>query len=116
MIQKGRQECIFISREGDGMSDMLAGFVKKELNNQIKTDYPHIQYPSGMYAKVVQVTEKDAIFTCTLKMLDKAMNADESFPEIPQVKTKLEVTIGDIVIVLLLYGGSGVHVIGRCLP
>lgn len=30
------------------MSDMLETFVRKEITNEIKTNYPHIQYPAGM--------------------------------------------------------------------
>ena len=37
------------------MSDMLETFVRKGIENEIKTNYPHIQHPAGMYAKIVQV-------------------------------------------------------------
>ena len=32
------------------MSDMLETFVRKGIENEIKTNYPHIQHPAGMYA------------------------------------------------------------------
>ena len=51
------------------MSDMLETFVRKEIENEIKTNYPHIQHPAGMYAKIVQVKTKNM---CTLsKFLTK---------------------------------------------
>ena len=34
------------------MSDMMKMFVEQELQNQIKENYPHMQYPPGLYAKV----------------------------------------------------------------
>lgn len=95
------------------MSDMLQGFVKKEMEKQIQEKYPHVQHPSGMCAKVVQVRKSGAGYTCTLKILDKAMNNDNDFPEIPNVKTNIELAQGDIAVILLLYGGNSVFVLGR---
>lgn len=95
------------------MSDMLEVFVKKTMEKEIKENYPHVQNPSGMYARVVRVTESDGIYTCVLKILDKTMNTHEDFPEIPDVKTDIAFEKGDIAVVLLLYGGSGVFILGR---
>lgn len=95
------------------MSDMLEVFVKKTMEKEIKENYSHVQNPSGMYARVVRVTEADGIYTCVLKILDKTMNTHEDFPEIPDVKTDIAFEKGDIAVVLLLYGGSGVFILGR---
>lgn len=65
------------------MSGMLQTFVKKEMEEQIQEKYPHVQHPSGMYAKVVRSKEINGRYLCTLKILDKAMNTDNDFPEIP---------------------------------
>ena len=40
------------------MSDMMKMFVEQELGNQIKENYPHMQYPPCLYAKVVAVKRK----------------------------------------------------------
>ncbi len=98
------------------MADMLQAFVKQEMDKQIQEKYPHIQHPPGMYANVAQVKKTDGKYVCTLKLLDRAMNVDNSFPEIPGVKTNLEVKQGNIVVVLLLYGGSAVFILGRYEP
>ena len=95
------------------MSDMLQIFVKKEIEKQIQEKYPHVKYPSGMYARVVQIKEDDGKKICTLKILDKAMNIDNDFPEIPGVETDVELKQNDVAVILLLYGGSGVFVLGR---
>lgn len=95
------------------MSDMLQTFVKKEMEKQIRENYPHVQHPSGMYAKVVQVKEINGKYACTLKILDRAMNIDNDFPEIPNVKTDIELKQGDIAVILLLYGESIVFILGR---
>lgn len=96
------------------MSDMLETFVRKEIENEIKTNYPHIQHPAGMYAKVVQVKTDNEKYVYTLKILDKTLNVDNDFPEIPNVKSSIKAQKEDIVVVLLLYGGSDVFILGRC--
>ncbi len=98
------------------MSDMLHTFVKKELEKQIQENYPHMRHPSGMYAKITQAREDNGRYVCTLKILDKAMNIDNDFPEIPNVKTDIPFQQGDVAVLLLLYGGSGVFILGRYEP
>ncbi len=98
------------------MSDMLQTFVKKEMERQFQEKYPHMKNPSGMYANVAQVKESDGKYVCTLKILNKAMNIDNDFPEIPGVKTDIDLKQGDIAVILLLYDGSGVFVLGRHVP
>ena len=69
------------------MSDMLETFVRKEITNEIKTNYPHIQYPAGMYARIVQAKQDGEKYMYTLKILDKTLNVDNDFPEIPNVRS-----------------------------
>lgn len=96
------------------MSDILKAFVEKEMQNQIKENYPHIQYPAGMYAQVTQVTGGgQGIFTCTLKILDKNLNPDNDIPEIPNVRTEIALEKDDIAVILMIYGGSQIWVLGR---
>lgn len=95
------------------MSDMLKTFVAKELKEQIENEYSHIKYPAGMYAKVLQVKKENGISECVLKILDKNLNEDNVFSELPGIKTELELKKGEIVVILLLYGGSQVYVLGR---
>lgn len=95
------------------MSDMLCSFVRGEIHGQIREKYPHIQRPSGMCAKIVQVKANGGKYAYTLRMLDESMNVDDSLPEIPDVNTELELEKGDIVAVLLLYGGNMAFILGR---
>ena len=96
------------------MSDMLETFVRKGITNEIKTNYPHIQYPAGMYARIVQAKQDGEKYMYTLKILDKTLNVDNDFPEIPNVRSSIQIQKDDIVVVLLLYGGSDVFILGRC--
>ena len=98
------------------MSDMLQTFVKKEMEKQIQEKYSHMQHPPGVYANVVQAKEIDGRYVYTLKILNKAMNIDNDFPEIPNVKTDIELKEGDVAVILLLYDGNDVFVLGRHDP
>lgn len=96
------------------MSGMLQHFVKEEMERQIQEKYSHIQHPAGMYAKITCVNRVNDKYICTLKILDKSMNINNDFPEIPNVKTDIELKQGDVAVILLLYGGSSVFILGRC--
>lgn len=95
------------------MSDMLKVFVKQEIDSSIKETYPHVQYPSGILAKVINVKENAGRFVCTLKILDKNKNVDNRFPEVPFVNTDIAFQKNDIAVVLLLYGECNPYIIGR---
>lgn len=96
------------------MSDMMKMFVAQELGNQIKENYPHLQYPSGLYAKVVKVKQKGELYETTLKILDKNRQVDFRFPEIPKVKTDIPVIKDEVVAIVFMYGECRPYVIGRC--
>lgn len=91
------------------MSDMMKMFVEQELQNQIKENYPHMQYPPGLYAKVVSVRQNGELYEATLKILDKNKQPDIRFPEVPKVKTDIPVLKNEIVAIVLMYGECLVH-------
>lgn len=95
------------------MSDMLQLFVRKEMERQIRETYPHMKYSPGLYAKAVQVKEENGIRICTFKVLDQMLQENNDFPEIPNVKTSINLSVNDIAVILLLYGGNSVFVLGR---
>ena len=97
------------------MSDMLKGFVKRELANEINENYPHLQYPGALRARLISASKAEGIVTCTIKIIDKNGDIDQRFPEIPLVKTDLAVSAGDIVVVVLLYGTCTPFIVGRYL-
>lgn len=98
------------------MSGMMESFVKETIDTQIKEQYPHLQHPSGMYAKVVRAEQSGDVYKYTLKILDKNLNNNNDFPEIPNVKSVIELQKDDIAVVILLYGGSGFYILGRYEP
>ena len=101
-------------REVRRMSDMMKMFVEQELQNQIKENYPHMQYPPGLYAKVVSVRQNGELYEATLKILDKNKQPDIRFPEVPKVKTDIPVLKNEIVAIVLMYGECKPYIIGRC--
>lgn len=96
------------------MSDMMKQFVVQELSQQIKENYPHMQYPPFLYARVVSVKKVSGKYEAILKILDKNKQVDNRFPEIPKVVTDIEVHKSDVVVVALLYGELNPYIIGRC--
>lgn len=93
------------------MADLLKMYLDRELPKRVQEQYPHLQYPGCVYALVTGVRNQ----VCTIKILDKNRVQDKRFPEIPGVRTELELTAGDIVVVLLLYGECRPYIVGRCL-
>ncbi len=95
------------------MSDMMKQFVAQELEQQIKENYPHLQYPPFMYAEAVQV-QGELTKEVTLKILDKNRQPDSRFPEVPKVKTDIYIQKGDVVVIALLYGELDPFILRRC--
>lgn len=95
------------------MSDMMKQFVTQELAERIRKNYPHMQYPSILYAKVMHVKDTEGQYEVVLKILDKNMQPDNRFPEIPKVATDMAFDKNDIVVVALLYGELIPYIIGR---
>lgn len=100
--------------ETTGGIELMIGGKKQELQNQIKENYPHMQYPPGLYAKVVSVRQNGELYEATLKILDKNKQPDIRFPEVPKVKTDIPVLKNEIVAIVLMYGECKPYIIGRC--
>ncbi|TGY91075.1 hypothetical protein E5329_23015 [Petralouisia muris] len=97
------------------MSDMMKVFVGQELGHQIKENYPHMQYPPCLYAKVVGVKKKgEELYEATIKILGKNRQPDSRFPEVPNVATDIPVRKNEVVAIVLMYGECKPYIIGRC--
>lgn len=95
------------------MGGMLKEFIASEMEEKLKKDYPHVLHPSGIYARVVYA-EKNADFTeCVIKILNEDLTESKSFPEIPGIRTIIEIKAGDIVALIKMYSGSGYFILGR---
>lgn len=98
------------------MSGMLQIFVRKEVDRYIREKYSHVQYPSGLCARVVRAVKNGDAFLYTLKILGQMFEDDSNFPEIPNVKSHVELAVGDIAAIIFLYGGKYIYILGRYEP
>lgn len=98
------------------MSGMLQIFVRKEVDRYIREKYSHAQYPSGLCARVVRAKKNGDAFLYTLRILGQTFEDDSNFPEIPNVKSHVELAVGDIAAVVFLYGGRCIYIMGRYEP
>ncbi len=92
---------------------MLEEMVKSVISKQLAADFPHLQLPAVMRAKVTRAASSGEWFEYSLKIIDKTGEIDERFPEIPGVLSKLQVESGKTVAVGLLYGELNPCIIGE---
>lgn len=98
------------------MGDMMKVFVDREIDEQIREKYPHMRNPSGACARIVQAEvngQQPGTYKYAIRILDQSLNTDDQYPEIPGVISSLKLDKEDIVVVLFLYGGTDVYIIGR---
>lgn len=82
----------------------------------VDTKYPHIRQAPAACAKITAAAPLGAdSWTYSLKLLTESMAADSMAPEIPGVKSKVEVKVGDTVAVVMLYGGVAPFIVGEVL-
>jgi hypothetical protein len=92
---------------------MVEEMVKSVLLKTLTTDFPFLQLPDFMKARVTRATEIGEWYEYNLKILDKTGVIDERFPEIPGVLSKVYVEAGKTVAVGLLYGELNPYIIGE---
>ena len=98
------------------MGDMMKVFVDREIDGQIREKYPHLRHPAGVCARIVKAgadSGQPGVYEYTIRILDENMNVDTQYPEIPGVVSALLLGKDEVVVVLLLYGGTDVYIIGR---
>ncbi len=95
------------------MSNMLEAFVKNEMSALVKTEYPHLEYPTCVCAKITRVTNYGEKYKYNLKILDKNMRINNEFPEIPNIVSTQELGRDDVVVIARLYGGTAYYILGR---
>ena len=87
--------------------------VKSVISKQLATNFPHLQLPAFMKARVTRAAASGEWYEYNLKILDKTGEIDEGFPEIPGVLSKVFIESGKTVAVGLLYGELNPFIIGE---
>ena len=97
------------------MGDMMKVFVDREIDGQIQQKYPHLRHPAGVCARIVAIASASRAgnYEYTIRILDEGMNVDTQYPEIPGVVSALTLKKDEVVVVLFLYGGTDVYILGR---
>lgn len=116
----------------------LEQFTKSVINRAIAEDYPHLKLPAVVYATVtgvkelsdtykvkeLEITDEDGGRTFkahyaahwheyTLKVLDRFGNTDDTFPELPGVRSKVQLEAGATVAIAFAFGGVEPTIIGE---
>lgn len=117
---------------------MLEQMVKSVIDKTIAEGYPHLKLPAVIFATVTASKELDETFEIvgltiynddtggsykghvvshwyeyTLKVLDRFGNLDEDFPELPGVRSKVQLKTGATVAVGLSFGDVDPAIIGE---
>ena len=116
----------------------IEAMVQDIINKKVLEDFPQIQLPAVMKARITKVTplpteynfdnlkinDVDAgrifeakingtWFIYNLKILTKDGDIDTRFPEIPGVKSQVQIKAGDTAAIMLLYGELIPYIIGE---
>lgn len=97
------------------MSDMLKSFVGQELERNLREEYPHLRYPPAMYAQIVNSRNEAGYYSYVIRILDKNKREDVRFPEIPKVLSEMPYKVGDIIVIVFLYGDIVPYIMGRAV-
>lgn len=87
-----------------GVMQVIEKAVKVAVRKQLAVEYPHLELPAAMLAEVTQLQLTGDVYEYNLKILGKDGIPDTRFPEVPGVKSRVNVLVGSTVAVLLLYG------------
>lgn len=85
---------------------MLNEYTKSAVKKLIDEEYPHLKHPAAVKARVTAMSKvSDKVWQYNVKLLRSDLS-DGGFPEIPNIKSHVEVEAGEggIVAVALLYG------------
>lgn len=92
---------------------MLETMIKTVLTKTLKENYPHLLLPGAVYAKITKVQDLGSHYEYNLKILDESQLIDESFPELPGIRSKIAIEDGKTVAILLLYGQLNAYIVGE---
>lgn len=105
-----------ISKKGVIMKSIIEKAIASVSEKTAARAFPHINHAGSVYAQITSATKNKGYFTYRLKLLDAEKSIDSRFGEIPNVKSKQELTTGAVVAVALLYGQAEPYIIGEVIP
>lgn len=118
----------------------LEQFTKSIIDRVLAEDYPHLKLPAVVYATVtgakelpdtyevkeLEITDEDSgrtfkahykahWYEYSLKVLDRFGNTDDTFPELPGVRSKVQLEAGATVAIGLTFGDIAPTIIGEVI-
>lgn len=79
-------------------------FVQKQVAKYFEKTAPHLKQPAAIYGRITSSASAGAdTWTYSVKLLDENQSPDK-YPEIPNIKSKIEIEQGKLAAVVLLYG------------
>lgn len=116
---------------------MLEEMVRSVIDKTLATNYPHLKLPAVIYATIASAKKLPETFDVKLvihndegggsyqghitanwyeyilNVVDRFGNADEAFPPLPGIKSKMQFKTGAVVAVALPYGDLTLEIIGE---
>lgn len=94
----------------------LEQFVKSAITRIFAVDYPHLKLPAVVYATVTETKElSNNWYEYTLRVIDRFGNTDDTFPELPGIRSKIQLDFGAIAAIGLAYGDVEPVIIGEVI-
>lgn len=93
----------------------LEQFVKKLVKQIIADDYPHLKLPAVVYATVTGAKELAGWYEYTIRVIDRFGNTDDTFPELPGIRSKIQIQTGATVAIGLAHGDVEPVIIGEVI-
>lgn len=94
---------------------MLEKAVSNIVAMLIRKSYPDAMYPALMKAKIVSKKENVEYNTYSVRTIDSAGNYDDNYPIFPNIKSKIMVDVGDIVVIGNIRGNYEIEILSEVI-
>jgi len=94
----------------------LKTIILNTIVNYIDQQAPHLKRPAAMYARITRAAQiSEDSWQYSIKLLRDDYRDDSIYPEIPGIKSKLEIGSGKMVAVVLMGGQLKPFIVGEVL-
>lgn len=97
------------------MASMIETVVKTVLSKTMKEEYSHMMLPGAMFAVVESVKDCGSYYEYILRIIDENKMPVKKYPELPQVKSKLNIEAGKTVAVVMIAGRLDAYILGEAV-
>lgn len=115
---------------------MIQEMIEATINNTIEKSYTHLRFPGSVYVKITKANKYSSynqeasvkidsishsliitrnVYLYNIKILKEDKTVDERYSEIPNIKSVIELQIGDIAVANLMYGKVNPFIVGKVI-